>query len=234
MVSVESGGRHGNRHRFAVYARRRRSSSPDMSKSADTTASKCTCAKTSARIELAAVGEFDAPPAEVQAALLDYGSHPRVNKHLAESTVLARRPGELVVYQHLKLPVIKDRDFTLHVAWTEGSLRGFSFNIDGDAGPGGEHEGGAHVDAQRPLGSRADPRRQARRAPSITCRSTSPARCRAGWCAAAPPRICPASTSGCASSSTTAARAASPASRGARSLLRSMPLRALSFRWSSR
>jgi hypothetical protein len=86
-------------------------------------------------IELAAVGEFDAPPAEVQAALLDYGSHPRVNKHLAESTVLARRPGELVVYQHLKLPVIKDRDFTLRVVWTEGSMRGFRFSIDGGQGP---------------------------------------------------------------------------------------------------
>src|SRR5437870_7531011 len=59
-------------------------------------------------IQLAAVGEFDAPPAEVQAALLDYGSHVRINKHLAESTVLARQPGELLVYQHLKLPVIKD------------------------------------------------------------------------------------------------------------------------------
>ncbi|MCU1278565.1 MAG: Collagenase [bacterium] len=86
-------------------------------------------------IELAAVGEFDAPPAEVQAALLDYGSHPRVNKHLAESTVIARHPGELVVYQHLKLPVIKDRDFTLRVDWTEGSLRGFTFSIDGKQGP---------------------------------------------------------------------------------------------------
>jgi hypothetical protein len=49
--------------------------------------------------------------------------------------VLARRPGELIVYQHLKLPVIKDRDFTLHVAWTEGSLRGLSFRIDGKEGP---------------------------------------------------------------------------------------------------
>ena len=91
--------------------------------------------KDTGAIELAAVGEFDAPPAEVQAALLDYGSHPRVNKHLAESTVLARRPGELVVYQHLKLPVISDRDFTLHIAWTEGSMRGFRFNIDGGQGP---------------------------------------------------------------------------------------------------
>jgi len=92
--------------------------------------------KDAAAIELAAVGEFDAPPAEVQAALLDYGSHPRVNHHLAASTVLERHPGQLLVYQHLKLPVIKDRDFTLRVAWTEGSLRGLTFSIDGAHGPG--------------------------------------------------------------------------------------------------
>ena len=91
--------------------------------------------KDSAIIELAAVGEFDAPPAEVQAALLDYGSHARINPHLAESTVLNRRAGEELVYQHLKLPVIKDRDFTLRVNWTEGTPRGLRFRIDGGVGP---------------------------------------------------------------------------------------------------
>jgi hypothetical protein len=80
-------------------------------------------------IELAAVGEFDAPPAEVQAALLDYGAHARINEHLAESTVLVRGPGEELVYQHLKLPVIKDRDFTLRVTWAEGPPRGLRFGI---------------------------------------------------------------------------------------------------------
>jgi hypothetical protein len=91
--------------------------------------------KDSGIIELAAVGEFDAPPAEVQAALLDYGAHARINKHLAESTVLERRPGEQVVYQHLKLPVIKDRDFTLRVNWSESAPRGLRFRIDGGVGP---------------------------------------------------------------------------------------------------
>jgi hypothetical protein len=91
--------------------------------------------KDTGAIELAAVGEFDAPPAEVQAALLDYGAHVRVNKHLAESTVLARTSGEQLVYQHLKLPVIKDRDFTLRVRWNEGSARSITFNIDSGHGP---------------------------------------------------------------------------------------------------
>ena len=91
--------------------------------------------KDTGAIELAAVGEFDAPPAEVQAALLDYGAHVRVNKHLSESRVLSRTSGEELVYQHLKLPVIKDRDFTLHVTWHEGAARGIQFSIDGARGP---------------------------------------------------------------------------------------------------
>jgi hypothetical protein len=91
--------------------------------------------KDTGAIELAAVGEFEAPPAEVQAALLDYGAHVRINKNLAESTVLSRTAGEQLVYQHLKLPVIKDRDFTLRVRWHEGSPRGITFGIDGAHGP---------------------------------------------------------------------------------------------------
>ncbi len=88
--------------------------------------------KNSGAIELAAVGEFDASPAEVQAALLDYGAQLRVNKHLAESAVLTRASNELFVYQHLKLPVIADRDFTLRVTWSSGSV---SFRIDPTRGP---------------------------------------------------------------------------------------------------
>jgi hypothetical protein len=90
-------------------------------------------------IELAAVGEFDAPPAEVQAALLDYGAQVRVNEHLAESRVIARRAGEELVYQHLKLPVISDRDFTMRVTWTDGAPRGLRFSIDHMQGPPALH-----------------------------------------------------------------------------------------------
>jgi hypothetical protein len=91
--------------------------------------------KDTGAIQLAAVGELDATPAEVQAALLDYGAHMRVNKHLAESTVLTRNHGEMLVYQHLKLPVIKDRDFTLRVTWHDGATDGLAFRIDGTRGP---------------------------------------------------------------------------------------------------
>jgi hypothetical protein len=88
--------------------------------------------KDTGAIDLAAVGEFDAPPAEVEAALLDYAAHPRINKHLAESTILVKNPGELLVYQHLKLPMVKDRDFTLRVSYDDRSLR---FSVDGNHGP---------------------------------------------------------------------------------------------------
>ncbi len=89
--------------------------------------------KDTGAIELAAVGELPAPPGEVQAVLLDYPAHPKVNKRLAESTILSRAPGELLVYQHLKLPVVKDRDFTLRVTWSDA--RGLRFAIDGRRGP---------------------------------------------------------------------------------------------------
>lgn len=91
-------------------------------------------------IDLAAVGDIDAPPAEVQAALLDYGAHPTIIKHLAESRVLSKQPGEMHVYQHLKLPVIKDRDYTLRVVWTEGVARGLSFSVDNAPGPAGNKQ----------------------------------------------------------------------------------------------
>jgi hypothetical protein len=68
----------------------------------------------------------------VQAALLDYAAQVRVNKHLAESTVLERTANQQFVYQHLKLPVISDRDFTLNVTWAQSSV---FFRIDPNRGP---------------------------------------------------------------------------------------------------
>ena len=87
-------------------------------------------------ITLRAEGEFDAPPAEVQAVLLDYDSHPRLVKHLVESRVLAKKKDELVVYQRLDLPVIKDRDFTLQVRWDKDSpTRTVQTRVNNQLGP---------------------------------------------------------------------------------------------------
>ncbi len=86
-------------------------------------------------IDLVAAGELDATVAEVHAALIDYDAHPKYNKRLAQSTVLSKRPGELIVYQYLKLPVIKDRDYALRVVWRDGDPRELSFSVDGTHGP---------------------------------------------------------------------------------------------------
>ncbi len=69
-------------------------------------------------IELMAEGEIAAPPSDVQAALVDVGSHRRMVDRLAESRVLRRGASELYVYQRLKLPVVSDRDYTLRVSWS--------------------------------------------------------------------------------------------------------------------
>jgi hypothetical protein len=95
--------------------------------------------KKAALIELAAIGEIEAPPAEVQAVLLDYANARRLTERVAESQVLARKPGELFVYQHLKLPVIADRDFTLRVAWNNAATRTVQFTVDNARGPTARH-----------------------------------------------------------------------------------------------
>jgi hypothetical protein len=86
-------------------------------------------------IELAAVGEFDAPPAEVQAALLDCKEHPRFVHTLAECRVLERGRGEMILYQRLDLPVIKDRDFALRVLSNQGDTRVVRYSIIAGKGP---------------------------------------------------------------------------------------------------
>lgn len=70
-------------------------------------------------IELAAEGRFEAPPDQLRRVLLDYASHPRWNKSIVESRVLDRADHALDVYQRLDLPVLRDRDYTLHVTWGE-------------------------------------------------------------------------------------------------------------------
>jgi hypothetical protein len=68
-------------------------------------------------ITLGAEGRVAAPVAAVRAALMDYEAHPRWVANVAESRVLERGPDWIDVYQRLKLPVVHDRDFTVHVSW---------------------------------------------------------------------------------------------------------------------
>lgn len=72
-------------------------------------------------IELGAEGNIPAPPERVREVLLDYASHTKWVHDLSVSRVLDRGTGFLDVYQRLALPVISDRDFTLHVTWGDGA-----------------------------------------------------------------------------------------------------------------
>jgi hypothetical protein len=87
-------------------------------------------------IELLAEGEIDAPPSVVRDVLIDYPNARKTSDHVAESRILAGGQRQLTVYQRLNLPVISDRDFTLHAAWGErGEITWVRFSVDNAHGP---------------------------------------------------------------------------------------------------
>jgi hypothetical protein len=86
--------------------------------------------------ELAADGVLAAPPDQVMRVLTDYANHPRWGKGITESRILASAPGALDVYQRLDLPLLDDRDYTLHVTWgADGDARWIRFATANDRGP---------------------------------------------------------------------------------------------------
>lgn len=108
-----------------------------------------------AGLEFAAEGTFAASPERVRRVLLDYGNHQRWQKQLRDSRVLARGDGFIDVYQRMGLPVIDDRDYTLHVTWgEEGSVLWTRFVTANDRGPAPvsgvvrvvNHEGGFRLE----------------------------------------------------------------------------------------
>jgi hypothetical protein len=87
-------------------------------------------------IELLAEGEIDAPPSVVRDVLIDYPNARKTSDHVAESRILAGGQRQMTVYQRLDLPVIADRDFTLHAAWGErGEITWVRFSVDNAHGP---------------------------------------------------------------------------------------------------
>ena len=87
-------------------------------------------------VRVAAEGEFDGPPEEVLKALLSFERQQRVIKRLSQSWILERGPDSLVVYQHLNLPVVSDRDYVLNVRWGgDGTARWVSFHAVRQQGP---------------------------------------------------------------------------------------------------
>jgi len=87
-------------------------------------------------IDLVAEGDLDAPPADVAAILLDYAHAQALSPHVVQSQVLRQGVYDLDVYQRLHLPVVSDRDFTLHVAHgRRGAAEWLRFFVDNRGGP---------------------------------------------------------------------------------------------------
>jgi hypothetical protein len=102
-------------------------------------------------IELAAEGNLAASPERVRRVLTDYPSHQKWQKHLKENRILGKGDNFLDVYQRLDLPVLDDRDFTLHVTWgNESDVHWMRFATANEKGPAPvkgvvrvtDHEGG--------------------------------------------------------------------------------------------
>ena len=70
-------------------------------------------------VRIAAEGVIPAPVADVREMVLDYRRQEGKVDRVRHSRVLRQGTGWLNVYQRLQLPVISDRDFTLHVTWGE-------------------------------------------------------------------------------------------------------------------
>jgi hypothetical protein len=87
-------------------------------------------------IALGAEGPLDATPDRVQRVLTDYAHHLNWVQGLVESRVLKSGVNELYVYQRLDLPIVSDRDFTLHVRWGQlGDGRWLHFETANEVGP---------------------------------------------------------------------------------------------------
>lgn len=114
-------------------------------------------------IDLVADGSFDAPPDKVLAVMLDYEHARDWQKNVAECRVLKRSSNSLDVYQLLKMPVIDDRDYTLHVTWGEddkGAWMKFTLSEAGPPSPKGVvrvpvHEGKWRLDKTAEGGTKA-------------------------------------------------------------------------------
>ncbi|MDJ0763875.1 MAG: hypothetical protein QNJ97_12920 [Myxococcota bacterium] len=87
-------------------------------------------------IRVAAEGRFNHPPEQVLRAVLDYEGQVGVVKRVSESRILKRGSRSLFVYQHLNLPIISDRDYTLHVTWDKSSKNKWVSFRTARTGPG--------------------------------------------------------------------------------------------------
>jgi hypothetical protein len=70
-------------------------------------------------VEFAAEADLPGSPERVRRVLLDYPAHTKWQDHVVASKVLEQGSDWVDVYERLGLPVIEDRDYTLHVTWGE-------------------------------------------------------------------------------------------------------------------
>jgi hypothetical protein len=68
-------------------------------------------------IQVVADGSFAASPDKIVAAMTDYEHARDWQKQLRESKVLKRDAHSVDVYQRIKMPIVDDRDYVLHVTW---------------------------------------------------------------------------------------------------------------------
>lgn len=87
-------------------------------------------------LEFAVEGELPASPERVRRVLIDYPAHTKWQERLAECKVLAKGDDWADVYERLSLPMLDDRDYTLHVTWgSDGDVLWSRFSAANDKGP---------------------------------------------------------------------------------------------------
>ncbi|MFO0616399.1 MAG: hypothetical protein U0414_27655 [Polyangiaceae bacterium] len=87
-------------------------------------------------LEFAVEGDLPASPERVRRVMLDYPAHTKWQERLAECKVLARGDDWADVYERLSLPMLDDRDYTLHVTWgADGDVLWSRFTTANDKGP---------------------------------------------------------------------------------------------------
>jgi hypothetical protein len=87
-------------------------------------------------IRIAAEGRFAATPEEVLRVLLDYEGQVGNIDRVSASKILDQGPSWILVYQHLNLPVISDRDYVMYVDWgADGDNLWISYRAGSHRGP---------------------------------------------------------------------------------------------------
>ncbi len=87
-------------------------------------------------VHVAARGVIEATPERITEALLDYESQVESIKRVSDSRILKRGDNWMLVYQHLNLPVIDDRDYVLLVKWSrKNGTTSIAYKAVTDKGP---------------------------------------------------------------------------------------------------